>query len=238
MEFVDVHASIREGRGKEISNKMRKEGIVPAVVYKKGDEALSIKVDRKEMVKALHTEAGENVIIKLTVEGAKKDKERTVILKDIQSDPVKDRLIHIDFQEISLTETLEVKVPVVSKGEAIGVKQEEGVLEQVLWEIDLECLPTNIPEKIEVDVANLKIGDSVHVKDFVLPEGVKILGDPEGTVFHVEHAKKMEEPSPEEAAGEGAQEPEVIGEKKETEEEGPEETEEGPKVQKEQKEQG
>ncbi|MBU3911723.1 MAG: 50S ribosomal protein L25 [Candidatus Omnitrophica bacterium] len=234
MEFVELHSSLREGKGKEISKKLREENLVPGVVYKKGEETLSLKIDRRSLAKALHTDAGENVIIKLNIEGAKKKKERTVIVKDVQKDPVKDHLLHIDFQEISLTEKLKVKVRIIAKGEAVGVKQDKGVLQHVLWEAECECLPTNIPEKIEVDVASLKIGDSIHIKDIVLSEGVKVLENPEAVVFTVEHAKDIEEivAAPAES---DAQEPEVIREKKEKPEEG-EETEEGKPAKEEKKE--
>lgn len=226
MEFVDLHAGLREGKGKGLNKKLREEGLVPSVVYKKGEDTVSLKIDKKDLFKALHTDAGENVIIKLHIDAAKKRKERTVIVKEVQRDPVKDRLLHVDFQEISLTETLKVKVPITGKGEAIGVKQEEGVLQQVLWEVEVECLPTNIPEKIEINISNLKIGEAIHIKAIPAPEGVKILDDPEGVVFSVEHQKKVEDVIAAPAEGE-IQEPEVIKEKKP--EEAPAEEGEKPK---------
>lgn len=219
MDFVDLQAKVREEKGKELNKKLREEGLVPSIVYKKGEDTWSLKIDKKNFLKALHTEAGENVIIRLHIDGVKKKKERTVIIKELQRDPVKDSLLHVDFQEISLTETLKVKTPIAGKGEAIGVKQDGGVLQHVLWEIEVECLPTDIPEKIEVDVSNLKIGDSIHVKDIQAPEGVKILDDPEAVVFSVEHPKEVEEVVASSAEGE-LQEPEVIREKKEKVEEG------------------
>ena len=218
MEFVELRAGLREGRGKESNKKLRGQGLVPAIVYKKGEETISLKIEQKDLLKALHTEAGENVIIKLHVDGIKKRKERTVVLKEIQKNPIKDYLLHVDFQEISLTEALKVKVPLAGKGEAIGVKQDGGVLQHVLWEAEVECLPTNIPEKIEIDISNLKIGDSIHVKDIQAPEGVKILDDPEAVAFTVEHPKKVEEVIAAPAEGE-IEEPEVIKEKKEKPEE-------------------
>lgn len=234
MDFVELHASLREGKGKEISKKLREENLVPGIVYKKGEETVSLKIDRKDLLKALHTEAGENVIINLVVDGTKKKKERTVIIKDVQRDPVKDHLLHVDFQEISLTEKLKVKIRIVSKGEAIGVKQDKGVLQHVLWEAECECLPTNIPEKIEVDIVNLKIGEAIYIKDILSPEGVKILEDPEAIVFAVEHAKEVEEVVAPAAEGE-AQEPEVIREKKEKPEEVEEETDKVKEEKKEEK---
>lgn len=227
MGLVDLKAALREERGKELNKKLRGEGLVPSIVYKKGEETLSLKIDKKDLTKALHTDAGENVIIKLHIDGTKKRKERTVIIKELQRDPVKDNPLHVDFQEISLTETLKVKVPVAGKGEAIGVKQDAGVLQHVLWEFEVECLPTDIPEKIEVDVTNLKIGDSIHVKDVQTPSGVKVLDDPEAVVFSVEHPKKVEEVVAAPAEGE-LQEPEVIKEKKPEEEVPAEEAEKKP----------
>ncbi|MBU1061205.1 MAG: 50S ribosomal protein L25 [Candidatus Omnitrophica bacterium] len=234
MEFIDLNASLREGTGKQFNKKLRTEGLMPAIIYKKGEDSMSLKIYRKDLLKALHTEAGENVIIRLHIDGLKKKKESTVIVKEIQREPVKDYILHVDFQEISLTETLKVKVPIASKGEAIGVKQDEGVLQHVLWEAEIECLPTNIPEKIEVDISNLKIGESIHVKDIQPPEGVKILEDPEGVVFGVEHAKAVEDIIAAPAEGE-VQEPEVIKEKKEKEEEVPAEGVEKPAEEKKEK---
>ena len=158
MDFVELKANLREEKGKELNKKLRNAGMVPGVVYRKGEAAISLKIDSKSLAKALHTDAGENVIIKLFVEGDKKKKERIVVIKEIQRHPVKDTLAHLDLNEISLTETLKVKVPLTAKGEALGVKQEGGVLQHVMWEVEVECLPTNIPDKIEIDITNLKIG--------------------------------------------------------------------------------
>lgn len=214
MDFIDLHVSLREGKGKKLSKKLRNEGIVPAIVYKKGEDAVSLKIGSRDLFKTLHTEAGENVIVKLFIDGAKKRKERTVVIKEIQRDPINDHLLHVDFKEISLTETLRVRVQISAKGEAIGVKQDGGVLQQVLWEVEVECLPTNIPEKIEVDVTNIKMGESLHVRDIQPPEGVKILDDMEGVVFSVERPKTIEEAVAVPAEGE-TPELEVIKEKKE-----------------------
>lgn len=231
MDFVELKAGLREEKGKEQNKKLRNTGMVPGVVYRKGEQTLSLKIDSKSLSKALHTEAGENVIIKLFVEGDKKKKERIVVIKEIQKDPVKDAFVHLDLNEISLTETLKVKVPIVSKGEAVGVKQEGGVLQHVMWEVEVECLPTNIPDKIEVDIANLKIGGTLSIKDIPPSEGVKILADPESIVFSVEHVKAVEEAVAAPAEGE-ALEPELIREKKEKEEAPEEEKTEAPKQEK------
>ncbi|MFA5388710.1 MAG: 50S ribosomal protein L25 [Candidatus Omnitrophota bacterium] len=232
MDFVELKAGIREEKGKEKNKRLRATGLVPGVVYRKGEPSLSLKIDSKSLAKTLHTDAGENVIIKLFVEGDKKKKERIVVIKELQKDPVKDILVHVDLNEISLTETLKVKVPLMAKGEAIGVKQEGGVLQHVMWEVEVECLPTNIPDKIDADVTNLAIGGTISLKDIPAPEGVKILGDPESIVFSVEHVKTVEEAVAAPAAEGEASEPELIREKKEKEEAEGEETAEAPKPEK------
>lgn len=231
MDFVELKVNLREEKGKELNKKLRASGLVPGVLYRKGEASISLKVDSKSLSKVLHTEAGENVIIKLFVEGDKKKKERIVVVKEIQQDPVKDNLVHFDLNEISLTETLKVKVPLVAKGEAIGVKQEGGVLQHIMWEVEVECLPTNIPDKIEVDITNLKMGNTLSIKDLPSPEGVKILGDPEGIVFSVEHVKTVEEAVAAPVEGEST-EPELIREKKEKEEAEEGEKTEAPKAEK------
>ena len=216
MEKVIVKAETRAETGKRCAKNLRKKGVVPAVVYKGDQGAVSLQVGSREITDALHTKAGSNVIITLKIEGGEKTvKDKTVIIKEIQHDPVKDTIMHIDFNEISLTETLKVNVPLASKGDAAGVKQDNGVLEHILWELHVECLPTNIPEKIECDVSNLKIGDSILVKQIPLPEGVKVLNDPELIAFIVKppHVEK-----PPEEALEAAAEPELIREKKKEEE--------------------
>ena len=181
-------------------------------------------INEKDLLSALQTKAGENVLINLEVgEGQKgKGKGRVVIIKEVQHNPIKDEILHVDFQEISLTEKLTVDVPIVAKGEAEGVVKEEGVMEHIMWEVKVECLPADIPEKIEVEVTSMKIGDKVYIKDLKTSPGVKILEDPEQAVIAVE-PPHVEKPA-EEAAAEEITEPELIREKKEKEE--PEEGEE------------
>ncbi len=225
MEKVTLKASQREGVKKKAAKALRREGLIPAVVYRGGEESMSLKLVLRELEDILHTKAGTNVLITLKIQGAAKAvKDKTVIIKEVQHDPVKDTILHVDFHEISLTETLKVNVPLAGKGEAAGVKQDGGVLEHVMWELQVECLPTDIPEKIEHDVSSLKIGDAVFVKQIVAPEGVKILTDPELIAMIVKppHVEKPKEELVEEVA-----EPELIREKKEKEAEGEEEEETG-----------
>jgi len=214
MEKIQLNAEAREEAGKKPTKKIRNEGFVPAVVYKEGKATVSLKINEKELVHVLKTKAGANVLIGLKI-GDDKSKERTVLIKEVQRHPIKQQILHVDFQEISLTDKLTIDVPLVTKGEAEGVVKEEGVLEHVLWEIKVECLPTDIPSKIEVDVTSLKIGDSILVKDIQVPAGVKILNAPDQTVVSVKmpHVEK-----PVEEVVEAVTEPELIREKKEKEE--------------------
>jgi large subunit ribosomal protein L25 len=215
MEKVMLKVETRDDTGKAVAKKLRKGGLIPAVVYKAGKDALSLKLAVGDMEKVLQTKAGANVIITLKISGDKATKDRTVVVKEIQRDPVKDVILHVDFNEISLTEMLKVNVPLATKGEAPGVKKDGGTLEHVIWELQVECLPTDIPEKIEVDVTNMNIGDSVFVKNITVPEGVKVLNDPELIALIVK-PPKVEVPK-EEVTAEGAAEPELIRKKKEEE---------------------
>jgi len=223
-EIVSLDVALREEAEIGKSSKVRRSGFVPAVVYGGEKKALSLKIDRGRLIKFMHAHhGGENIVITLRIASGKKVEERSVLVSEIQKHPVNDDILHIDFHEISLTERIEVKVPIEAKGESIGVKQDEGVLEQVLWEVEVECLPTRIPEKLEVDITAMKIGDNVHVKDLKAPEGVEIKHDLESVILSVVPPRK-EEPVPEEAVeGEGEPtEPEVIKKEKKAEEEEPE----------------
>lgn len=218
MEKVTLKASVRTGTGKTVAKDLRSKRIVPANVYKGGEGAMSIQVPIDGLMDVLQTKAGENVLITLKIsggEGAIKDK--TVLIKEIQKEPIRDGILHVDFNEISLTETLKINVPLSSKGDPVGVKVDGGILEHIMWELQVECLPTDIPEKIVVDVSNMKLGESMQVKAITPPEGVKILNDPELIVMIVK-APKVEVPK-EELEAEGGAEPELIRKKKEEAEE-------------------
>jgi len=217
MEKVILNAEIRKELGKSKVKELRKSEIIPGVVYRSGKKNLNLKVKSRDLLNVLHTSAGENVLITLKVKGDKKKPERACLVKELQKDPVKENILHIDLNEISLTEKIKVKVPVHPHGEAEGVVKDEGVLEHVLWEVEVECLPTDIPEKIGVEVASMKIGDTVYVKDLVLPPKVTMLSDPELTVLSVSPPAKEE--VPEELPAEEGAEPEVIAKGKKEEEE-------------------
>lgn len=232
MEKVILKVEARDLSGKASAKGLRKKDIIPAVVYRGGKDAMKLQLMSRDLNEALHTKAGENVIVTLKISGGEgKTKDRTVLIKEIQREPIKGAILHVDFNEISLTETLKVNVPLAAHGEPVGVKADGGTLEHVMWELQVECLPTDIPEKIEVEVSGLKIGDAIYVKNITPPEGVKILTDPE-LIAMIVKPPKVEVPK-EEAVEAAPVEPELIRKKKEAEEEEGEEkagTKEAPKA--------
>ena len=215
MKTVPLKASQREQIGKREVKRLRADKRIPAVVYGAGIKTTVIEVGADDFFRVIHTKAGENVIIQLAVSGPK-NFEKTVVIKEIQRNPVTDAMVHVDFNAISLTEKIKVKVPLHVKGDAAGVK-EGGVLDVVHHEIEVECLPTNIPERLDADISALKIGDTIHVREITFPSGVIPQLEPDEVVVAI-HAPKAEEVP---AAEEAAAEPEVIG--KEKKEEGEEE---------------
>jgi large subunit ribosomal protein L25 len=227
MENVILKAEVRKEAGKASAKSLRKQDTIPAVVYKGGKDALKLQFAIKDLEQVLHTKAGENVIVTLKISGGEgKTKDKTVVIKEVQREPIKNRILHVDFNEISLTEMLKVNVPLAARGDPVGVKADGGTLEHVLWELQVECLPADIPEKIDVDVSILKIGDAIIVKNIAAPEGVRVLNDPE-LIAMIVKPPKIEVPK-EEAAAEAPAEPELIRKKKEVEEEGEEKGKEEP----------
>jgi len=217
MEELKLDVQVRGDIGSRKVRRTRRDNFIPAVVYGGKEKSTPVKVERKAFDRIERQHRGENIVFRLNVmEGTKKLKDYSAIIKEIQHDPVSDAALHIDFNRISLTKEIEVKVPIIAKGEAVGVKQDGGSLDHVLWELEVVCLPTKIPQNIEVDISHLKIHDTIQVKGLKLPEGVKTKHDPESIVFSV--APPMKEVIVEEVAKEAApSEPEVIKEKKKEE---------------------
>lgn len=208
MKTIDLQAKSRVTDGTRKARAVRRNEGIPAIVYGHGMEPLAVEVPERAFLKAIHTKAGANVLITLQVEGVSL-KESTCRIKAIQHNPATDKIDHVDFMVISLTEKITVKVPVLllHVDDAPGVK-EGGVIDLVHREIEVECLPTQIPEKIEIDVKEMKINDSVHVQDLVLPQGVKCMLPVEEVVFAI-HAPRQEEVAAPAEEGETAG-PEVI----------------------------
>ncbi len=223
MEEIKLEAKTRDQIGSPKSRKLKRNGFIPGVIYGGSTRATAIQVERRTFERIIRLHQGQNVIFQLNVleenQKDKKAKEYSAITKEMQYDPVTDEVIHVDFQRISLTEKIEVEVNIVTKGEAIGVKQDGGSVEHVMWKLDVICLPTNIPSHIEVDISQLKIHDSVFVKDLVLSEGVITKHDLEAIVLTI--VPPMKEIKPEEVAEAASPtEPEVIKEKPKEKKEG------------------
>ncbi|MBI1882639.1 MAG: 50S ribosomal protein L25 [Chlamydiae bacterium] len=205
-----LKAEERQEKGKSVE-RLRRAGFIPAVIYGDGKPATAIKMDAKDFGKVVKGHAFENLIVRLDLENQETKKGRMALIRDVQMDPLKDCVIHVDFQEVSMEKKLRTKVRVEGKGDPMGVTQEGGVLECTLREVEIECLPMNIPQVLVVDVSNLNLGASISVRDIVPPEGVDILTAKEISVFSVA-LPKMEEETPKEAE---ITEPEVIGKAKE-----------------------
>ena len=222
MKEVTLKVRPREKRGKEHAKKLRKSGIIPAVVYGQQTASLPLEVESKAFHALLRQGLGENVLVTLTTED-QKEKDRKVLIREVQRDPVGGDIVHIDFHEISLTKKLAIQVPIHLVGIPVGVTT-GGILQHALRELEVQCLPTAIPEKIDVDVTSLDIGDSIHVADLKL-EGIDLLSDPHSSIVSVVPPTVFKEP---EVAPVAEAEPEVIGEK----EEGKEKEKEEPKAEK------
>ncbi len=203
MERITLNAKKRSGKHTQGElNRMRKEDSVPAIVYGRGGESLPVIVDSRNMRQILATEAGLNAILELDINNGTAGAKETVMIKDVQRDIlIQERLLHIDFIRISLTEKILVNVPLNYTGDSPGVK-DGGVLQIIRREAEVHCLPTAIPDMLDVDVSALEIGENLLVKDIPLPEGVEMKLDPEDPVVQVLSPSMPEE----EAAGEEAPE--------------------------------
>ena len=221
MAKVMLKAELRPEITKQSRKKIRREGNIPAIVYGAGKESAPVQISSYDFGKLTHGEHGvslESVIIDLEVSDGAKTSTRHTIIKEIQQDPIKGKVLHIDFNEISMTQKIHTHVPVIAVGESVGEHQ-GGIREQVLREIEVACLPADMPEAIKINIEELDIGDSIHISDINLGENVEILNDQKQTVFTVLAPRKIEEEEGEEVV-EGVEEPEVIGEKPAEEEAG------------------
>ena len=203
-KFDAVVATPRTGKfSKNHARRVRVQGKIPAVVYGAGQDAVAVTVDPKIVTRILHSEAGHNTIFDLNVERSALVKAMIV---DWQHEPIKGKLLHIDFKRIAMDKTMRVSVPVQLTGIPVGVKTAGGVLEQVLREVEIECLPTDIPDHLDVDVTGLALYGAIHISDLPHSGSIKFLADEHSLVAHVTEIK-------EEAAAEvtapAAAEPEV-----------------------------
>jgi large subunit ribosomal protein L25 len=209
-----VQAKVRDGRGKNDARRARREGMVPITVYGGGAETVAAVAPLRDLAAILRSEAGRNTIFTIEVEGMG---ESEVMFHDRQIDPVKGRLIHADLTRLVKGQKIEVTVPLHLTGEPIGVKEKQGVLEQIIREIQIRCEPREIPDTLDVDVSNLDVHDLLHVSDIQVSEAIEILTDPEQVIATVGIVKEEAEAAPA-TEGEEPAEPEVIGKGKKEEE--------------------
>jgi large subunit ribosomal protein L25 len=182
MEQRVLAIEARDKVGKGISRRLRRSGLVPAVVYGKGIEPVAVSIDRKEFAAAIAGEGGINHLI--TLKGGGDLDGKIVIVADLTRDALKGQAIHVDLHKINMEEKVKVKVPVSLKGSAIGVK-EGGLLDFHMHVLEIECLPAQIPEHIDVDITALKIGGSLHVSDVQIPAGFKVLDEQTATIVNI-----------------------------------------------------
>jgi large subunit ribosomal protein L25 len=207
MERPVLSAEIREGVGKGKARKLRAKGLIPAIFYSPQSQSIPLVIDSKEFVKTLQTEAGENVLIDLNIRKGDQADRKVVMVKDIQIDPLQGTTLHTDFYEVAMNEMVTVEVPVHLVGKPEGIKM-GGILEQIRRVIQIQCLPGDIPKRIDVDVSSLKIGDSIHVQD-IQTEKAKILFDTNFTIATVVPPVVEEKKVVEEVVAEAAEEVEV-----------------------------
>jgi large subunit ribosomal protein L25 len=212
MEKFSLNVVKREARGKGGARGLRRSGLIPGVVYRGGD-SVAIQLAAKELSQFISKTAGEQVLVNLDFQ----DGSKMAIVKDYQKDPIMGDLLHVDFQEISATEEIEISVHIITTGESIGVKRDKGILQFGIREIEIECLPDKIPGHVTVDVSNLLIGQTIHVSDLKLGEGIRVITDPGELIVAVTTIKEEVVAAPEVAVVEVA-EPEVIKKGKKPEE--------------------
>ena len=194
---------MRGSAGKGVARKLRAVGRIPAVFYGRREAAVPITLDPRSLRGLLEgSEAGMNTLINLHVEGGGALEGKTVLIKELQRDPVWGQYLHADFYAVDLEQTVEVSVPIHITGRAAGVEL-GGILDHALRELDLGCLPLAIPKQVEIDVSALEIGDSLHVRDIVLPAGVTLRSDPDLPVVSIVPPSVSEEPTPTEEVVEG-----------------------------------
>jgi large subunit ribosomal protein L25 len=203
MEEIRIQAELRKGRGKGQARKLRKAGVIPAIVYGRDVEPLALSISSKDW-RRLEAHARSNAVIRMAVKGLEGDAERPVMIKNVQKQPVDHSVLHVDFLQVSMERVVQVEVPIRFTGDPIGLVK-GGVIEQHLRAVMVESLPGQIPEKIDIDISNLDIGDSIHIREISLP-GIKLLDHPDVAVVGVTPPEKeevvapVEAPAPEEAA--------------------------------------
>ena len=201
MEQIKLDVQVRNQLGSQKMKDLRKAGVIPAVVYGGDAQPVNVQIARNDFERIMRQHEGESIIFHVHVQDSGKVvADFPALMREVQYGPVSDLVTHLDFQRISLDKEISIRVPVTLKGEAIGLKKPGATLEHLMRELEVICLPKNIPHFIELDVANLDIHNSIHVREVKLPEGVRTKVDPEGTIVAVVFATREVEPTAAEAA--------------------------------------
>jgi large subunit ribosomal protein L25 len=204
-----VAATPREGKfNKNAARRVRMKGKIPAVVYGAAEPTVAIEVDPKQIQKILHSDSGHNSIFDLEITGTTAKTKAMIV--DWQYEPIKGTLMHIDLKRIALDKAMRVEVPIQLVGTAFGVKTQGGILDTVLREVEIECLPGDIPSHIDLDVTEMAIGDVKRVSDLPHSDKIKYITDEDATVAHVVAIKEEVAPAVEEVAAAAPAEPEVV----------------------------
>ena len=204
-EQLKLSATVRKEKGKGVAGRLRQKGMLPAVVYGRKTPSTPLLIDSKQLRLAIAGGKGESKLFSLLIEGNGEPREKMVMIKELQIHPLKRHYLHVDFLEVAMDEEITMPLPIKLLGEAEGVKI-GGVLQQVRRELEIRCLPSNIPDSLEVDVSALNIGDSIHLKDVQMPAGIKALEDADLTIATVLSPTIEKEVVEEAAAEEGAEE--------------------------------
>ncbi len=214
---ITIQAEKREGTGKNANRRLRKQGLVPAILYGEAVASVALTLKKKDIADIMKLETRENTLFRVGFG----DDVRDAMIKDLQVDPATDELLHADLVQIAMDKMIRIAVPVVPKGEAYGVKNEGGFVDFITRELEIECLPKDIPDKIEIEVTDLHLHQSVKIENITPPQGVKFMTEPGTVLLMISLPHKEEEfpgEKPEAAAAEEAKEPEVIKKERATEE--------------------
>lgn len=198
--------------GRNAIKKVRKDGLIPGVIYGVGQEPINLEVNGRQLSTVLAHASSENILLELEIVDGDNKRNSLAMIQEVQHHPIQRQILHVDFHAVSATEKITAEVPIETIGEPVGVKTNGGLLEHNLRDLEVECLPADLPERIEVDVTNLDINQSIHVKDLKLPPGVETVTDADLTVVAVSAPRVDEEPT--EALGAAPAAPEVITAKK------------------------
>jgi large subunit ribosomal protein L25 len=179
--------------GRNAIKKIKADGMVPGVIYGSAQEAVNLQINGRELLNVLSRASGENILVELEILDGGEKRNALAMIQEIQHHPLQREILHVDFHAVSAHETVSAEVPIETVGEAVGVKVHGGLLEHILRYLEVECLPGDLPQVIEVDVTNLDIGQSLHVRELKLPSGVEAITDAEQTVVAVVESRVEEE---------------------------------------------